>query len=247
MNKSANAIDGGTAARAGAPASGKAAVRRLERWCDRAWIKFGCAIAALMSVAILATWNVWDTELKVTAAIAVLLPLHVVEEWVFPGGFHYQYNTMYKSDRLDRFPMCRLSDMATNLLITFLYAALARASAATGTVSTGIVLGTFGFCIVEVIVHTMIGIKMYRKFKPAGKTTIYGPGSITAYFGFGVLGAILAWCMLDRVPVLMDWVVCLGILFYIGGFSILIVENALNKRCDEFVFPSAGYYERFLK
>lgn len=218
----------------------------LDRWCDRAWIKFGCLIAGAMAILILANWTTWSTELKVTAAIAVLLPLHVVEEWVFPGGFHYQYNSMYKSDRPDRYPMCRLSDMATNLLITFLYVVLTLAYAATGTVTTGIIMGTLAFCYIEVIVHTAIGIKMYRRFKEQGKTTIYGPGSITAYYGFGVLGVISTWCMIGRTPEIIDWVICLGILAFIGVLSILIVENTLNKACDKFVFPSAGYYERFL-
>ena len=60
----------------------------------------------------------WSMDLTVTAAISVLIPLHVVEEWVFPGGFHYHYNTVMKSKQLDRYPMSRLTDMLTNFIKT---------------------------------------------------------------------------------------------------------------------------------
>ena len=59
-------------------------------------------------------------DLIVIAAISVLIPLHVIEEWVFPGGFHYHYNTVMKSKQLDRYPMSRLTDMLTNFIATIL-------------------------------------------------------------------------------------------------------------------------------
>ena len=61
-----------------------------------------------------------------------------------------------------------------------------------GEVPLGITIGTIGFCALEVVIHTMFGIQMYQRFHAKGKQTIYGPGSITAYFGFGVFGIILA-------------------------------------------------------
>ena len=39
----------------------------------------------------------------------------------------------------------------------------------------------------------------YFHFKKEGKTTIYGPGSITAYLGFGVFGSILVYSLIDRI------------------------------------------------
>jgi len=47
-------------------------------WCDRAWIMFGCCITAFMTILILINWTIWPDELKVTAAIAALIPIHVV-------------------------------------------------------------------------------------------------------------------------------------------------------------------------
>lgn len=50
---------------------------------------------------ILLNWESWSTELKIVASVAALMPVHVIEEWVFPGGFHYQYNSLFRSTKLD--------------------------------------------------------------------------------------------------------------------------------------------------
>ena len=43
----------------------------------------------------------------------------------FLGGFNYQYNLyIYSSEQPDRYPMCRLSDMFTNLEGTYMYIGL---------------------------------------------------------------------------------------------------------------------------
>lgn len=112
-------------------------------WCDRAWIIFGCYITALMTVLILWNWEAWPVDLKLIAAVAALIPIHVVEEWVFPGGFHYQYNTvLYRSEQPERYPMCRLSDMYTNLVATFFFMALTFYGMANGNyVKTGVLMG----------------------------------------------------------------------------------------------------------
>ena len=72
----------------------------LNWWCDRAWIKFGCWISAFMTILILLFWKKWSTKLKIMSSIAALIPIHVLEEWVFPGGFNYQYNLfLFKSEQ----------------------------------------------------------------------------------------------------------------------------------------------------
>lgn len=219
----------------------------LNWWCDRAWIKFGCLITAIMVGLMLWQWNNWGTDLKVICLVAALIPMHVVEEWVFPGGFHYQYNVgLYKSEKPNYYPMCRLSDMYTNLIATFLYMALTFVSMANGNhVNPGMLMGTIAFSALELFMHTMMGIKMYIKFKAKGKTTIYGPGSLTAYFGFGVLGIISLYCLNGVAVTGSDWAICIGILLFIGVVCILIPENIIKKNDTPYFFKSAGYFERF--
>lgn len=220
----------------------------MNWWCDRAWIMFGNCITAVMTVLILINWQNWSDELKVIAGVAALIPIHVIEEWVFPGGFHFQYNTfLYKSDQPDRYPMCRKSDMITNLEATFLYMVLTLICVIKGEVNTGMIMGTIGFCALEVFLHTLFGSLAYFRYKSKGKTTIYGPGSITAYLGFGVFGVIMCHAMQGRTITTNDWIICVIILSIIAFCCILIPENLIKKKDNGFFFKSNGYFDRFLK
>lgn len=221
----------------------------LDWWCDRAWILFGCWIAAFMTALILINWRNWSTELKVIAAIAALIPVHVIEEWVFPGGFHFQYNTfLYHSSQPDRYPMSRKTDMITNLGATFMYAAITLICVLNGgEVSAGVLMGTVGFCVLEVAIHTVFGTLAYFKYRKNGKTTVYGPGSITAYLGFGVFGVILCYGMRGRTIAAHDWLICGIILAMIAFVWILIPENLIKKKDNQYFFATNGYYDRYLK
>lgn len=220
----------------------------MNWWCDRAWIMFGNYITAFMTILILINWQKWPDELKVIAGIAALVPIHVIEEWVFPGGFHFQYNTfMYKSEQPDRYPMCRKSDMITNLGATALYMVLTLICVIKGEVHTGMIMGTIGFCALEVFLHTLFGSIALFRYKNKGKTTIYGPGSITAYLGFGVFGVIMFYAMQGRTITTNDWIVCIIILAIIAFGCILIPENLIKKKDNEYYFKSNGYYDRYLK
>lgn len=220
----------------------------MDWWCDRAWIYVSCVLSAAMFCWMLVCWNEWSTALKVLASIAVLIPVHVVEEWVFPGGFHYQYNIgLYKSDAPDRYPMCRLTDMITNLGATLMYIGFVIYCVCnSGEVPNGLILGTVGFCALEMILHTFFGIKMYFRFRSAGKKTIYGPGSITAYWCFVPLGVIGWHCIADSIFTSTDWWVAGGVLAAIGCVWILGAELLFRRRDTAYYFLTAGYYERFL-
>ena len=174
------------------------------------------------------------------------MPIHVVEEWVFPGGFHYQYNTLMHSDRLDRYPMCRLSDMITNLGVTALFMGMTVVFAVLKSVPAGVVVAALIFSLFEVISHSLAGYKMYKQFQSKGKTTIYGPGSVTAYWGFGVLAVLSVQCLLTMDVTWLSWVI--GVAMLAGGVILFIVipENAIKSMESPYYFESAGYYERFL-
>lgn len=220
----------------------------LNWWCDRAWIKFGCCITAFVTIMILMNWKTWSLELKCIAALTALIPIHVVEEWIFPGGFNFQYNTfLYKSDRPDRYPMNRASDMITVLGTTFMYLILTIIFAINrGEVSTGVMMSGIAFSLLETTFHTYCGIRAYFKYKKKGKTTIYGPGSITAYMGFAILGSIMFYTLQGKTIETADWFICMIILGGIGALC-LIPEIIFKSKDSKYYFETNGYYDRFLK
>ena len=221
---------------------------RFNNWCKTAWLKCGLLISALMIVLILVNWNSWSTALKCIAAIAALVPIHATEEWIFPGGFAYQYNLfLNKSDFPNAYPMNRASDMITVLGTTIMFALLVLFFVVTGTpVPCGALLGATGFSALEVSVHTYFGIRTYGKFKSKGKTTIYGTGSMSAYTGFLPLGCIMVWQIAAQGLSTADIGWCVAVL---GIISVLVFvpEAKFKDTNSPYAYSNSGYYERFLK
>ena len=220
---------------------------RLNKWCDRQWIKFGCVVTGIVYLAVLWMWNDWSNAVKLLLATGALIPIHVIEEWVFPGGFHYQYNIMNGSDQPDRYPMCRLSDMITNLYGTFGFIIMGIVCLTLGHVYNGCLIAALIVCVLECIIHTLFGMRMYLRFKPKGKTTIYGPGSITTYLGFFPLGVLFVYELLQTQISGTDWVMgaVLAVVMLVGG--IVLPENLLKKKDNAYRFSNNGYFDQFCK
>jgi len=214
----------------------------LNTWCKKIWLYVLYAIGVVMTILLIKNWTNWTFELKFVVINTIILPLHVFEEWQFPAGFHYQYNLTYNSRYPDRYPMNRLTDMITNFfgeLFTLLLLVIG--------VNKGIVLALTIFCFLEVCIHTMFGIKMHHRFKEKGKKSIYGPGSLTAYAGFGISGVFAFFWLIKNGVRLGDYGIATLVLFVMLVGMILIPENLLKKEDNEYSFPSAGYFEKFLK
>lgn len=220
----------------------------FDHWCKTAWLKFSLLISALMLILMLINWNSWSPALKCIAAIAALIPIHATEEWLFPGGFAYQYNLfLNKSEYPNAYPMNRASDMITVLGTTIMYALIVLFFAATGyAVPVGVLLGATCFSALEVSVHTYFGIRAYLKFKEQGKTTIYGTGSMTAYSGFLVLGIIMIWQIVSLGLSLSDIGWCVAVLG-ITSILVFVPEAKFKDKNSPYAYQNCGYYERFLK
>lgn len=219
----------------------------FNQWCKTAWLKVSLVISGIMLVLMLINWTNWSTALKCVAVITALVPVHATEEWIFPGGFAYQYNLfLNKSEYPTCYPMNRASDMITVLGTTIMYGLLTIYFAITAAdVPSGILLGATCFSALEVSVHTFFGIKAYFRFRDKGKTTIYGTGSMTAYTGFLVLGIIMLRQIILMGLSVSDIVLCIVIL---GITSILcfVPEAVFKDKNSPYAYSSAGYYDRYL-
>lgn len=84
------------------------------------WLKIWIPILFAMGIGILlyliTNWTTLDSGSRFVAIIYVMLPFHCLEEWRFPGGFHYNYNMLRRSRKPDRYPMNQFSDMLTIML-----------------------------------------------------------------------------------------------------------------------------------
>lgn len=85
----------------------------MQGWLS-IWLYVMAAIGIILGVLVWKNKKKWSPiNILCTLAIIVLV-LHVIEEWVLPGGLHYSYNIAHGSTLLSRYPMNRLTDMITN-------------------------------------------------------------------------------------------------------------------------------------
>lgn len=147
------------------------------------WLSMWLYLMILVSGVVLGVtacrWQAWGLQQKLFAFATALLPLHILEEWHLPGGFHTMYNLMANSSSPDRYPMNRMSDMLTNLIgVVFGCVVLC-----VGVNPFFCVMQLF-LCCAEIFGHFSGGVFLYKKFKSKGKRTLYSPGMATTVFGY---------------------------------------------------------------
>lgn len=211
-------------------------------WCDRHWLIAECSIALVMLLMLMVKWDAWEAANRFCCTLPIFIAIHVIEEWRMPGGFHYQYNLCRGSDAPDRYPLNEQSDMFINLGATLLYSVLAFCP-----VNNGLIAMTVFFGLAESVIHTVFGLRMKRRFGAKGKRTVYGPGSATAYLYFATVG-VCGLMYLGRTGLtasdLAVLAVCIGVTI---GALVLGVQRLLADPMSEYVYPSAGYFQRFTR
>ncbi|MEA4969811.1 MAG: HXXEE domain-containing protein [Candidatus Pelethousia sp.] len=229
-------------------------VKRLDKWCDNLWIYFMCVVGAATAVYLILNWGELPLGAKAGAFGAIIMPLHVIEEWKLPGGLHYFYNVLLGpkeegSKYLDRYPMSRMTDMLTNIgmqLFPLLFLVLSLTAGLSNEMAVCIML----FSFIEVVAHTLAGTICLFWFRKAGKRTIYNPGLGTSYLLFLPAGIYLA----VEMPQLTggNWtggLVALAITMIccVPLPEALLKKWVLKQDDNAFAFISPKYFAKFIK
>lgn len=215
----------------------------LQGWLS-IWLYVMAGIAVVLGVLIWKNRNKWS-KINILCALAIIvLVLHVLEEWVLPGGLHYSYNLSHGSTVLSRYPMNRLTDMITNF---------------GGVVLGCIVLKFWGFrkpagiavmlfSLFEVVIHVSIGIQDMKIFGQYGMNTLYSPGLVTALFGFLPIAIALAIELFKKKgerPKFKQWVMAVAALVCLCFLLINLPEKLLGSKDTPYAFKNRGYYEQY--
>lgn len=182
------------------------------------------------------------SKLNIICTLGVIvLVLHVLEEWVIPGGLHYLYNITGQSQNLSGYPMSRLTDMLTNfggIILGFI-------AFKSGGFKKPTAIVVLFISIMEVVVHISISFNSYFIFHEYGQTTLYAPGLITALMGFLPISIILIKMLLKDKPNRKQAITGL-----IGAIAVCLIcidvpEKILAKEDNNYYFTNRGYYEQF--
>ncbi len=210
-------------------------------WLDL-WLYPMIALGGVIVGMIICNWQAWGLQQKIFAAATALLPLHVLEEWYFPGGFHTMYNLMANSTLPDRYPMNRMSDMWTNLIgVIFGCVVLAVG------VSPFFCVMQLFLCCAEVFGHFSGGVFLYKKFKNRGKRTLYSPGMATTVLGYvPVAVGIVASFFTEAAPTLAEFALALVCGVVLGGVSLNLPEKLLKNENTPYGYTwGDGYLTKY--
>ena len=219
-------------------------IRLTKGWLS-CWLYVITGMAGVILGLTAANWNTWDIQTRIYALSAVLLPLHVLEEWHFPGGFHTMYNLMdgTSPEEADRYPMNQLSDMWTNFIgVVFSCIVLA-----VGVRPFFLIMELF-ICVAEIFGHTSGGIFLLKKFRNKGKRTIYSPGFATMLFGYVPIAiAIVVSFFTEKAPTLADVILAIPCSMALGYLSLPFAEKVCRDRNTPYGYTwGDGYLSRFL-
>lgn len=218
----------------------------IQGWLS-IWLYVMAGIAVFLGVLVYKNRKKWDgINILCTLAVIVLV-LHVIEEWVLPGGLHYSYNIGHNSEMLSRYPMNRLTDMITNFGGVLLGCIVLKFWGFRKPAGIAVML----FSLFEVFIHIKIGINDMQIFGQYGMNTLYSPGLITSLFGFlPVAIGLFRELYLKKGenvkrPTILQHIMAVAAMF---GFCFLLInlpEMVLGREDSPYEFTNRGYYERF--
>lgn len=215
----------------------------INAWLS-VWLYVMAAIAVFLGTQIYKNRKTWDKiNILCTLAIIVLV-LHVLEEWVFPGGLHYSYNIDHGSTVLSRYPMNRLTDMITNFGGVILGCVVLKFWGFRKPAGIAVML----FSAFEVVIHVVIGITSMKTFAQYGMNTLYSPGLVTSLFGFLPIVVGLAKELFfgkEKRPSVRQWVAAVVVMFGFCFLLINLLEMVLGDENSPYAFTDRGYYEQF--
>ncbi len=214
----------------------------INAWLS-VWLYVMVGIGIILAIKVWKNRKTWD-KINILCTLAVIvLVLHVIEEWVFPGGLHYSYNISHGSTDLSRYPMNRLTDMITNF---------------GGVVLGCIVLKFWGFrkpagiavmlfSAFEVVIHIVIGINSLNTFGKYGMQILYSPGLVTSLFGFLpiTIGLAIHLFKKENRANVKQWLVAVVAMFGLCFLLINLPEMVLGDKDSPYAFTDRGYYEQF--
>lgn len=207
------------------------------------WLYVMAGIGIYLSVVVWKNRRSWDNINILCTLAVIVLVLHVLEEWVLPGGLHYSYNIDHGSAILSRYPMNRLTDMITNFGGVLLGCIVLKFWGFRKPAGIAVMLFS-GF---EVVIHIVIGITSLRTFGVYGMNTLYSPGLVTSLFGFLPITIGLACYLFQKKnrATIKQWILAVAVMF---GFCLLLInlpEMLLGDENSPYAFTDRGYYEQY--
>ena len=197
------------------------------------------------SFSLIIGWSEMEIYIRLAYILFIGMCLHQLEEYRWPGGFVWGYNTIQKSDKPDRYPGNRLSASLIDVVSLILGGYFLFWNC------TAVVSAVFAmFALIEVVVHIGFGSIMLKKFRSKGKETIYFPGNATSWFIFAPFGAATLYELItNNLLIAMGWIQSILYLILFLLFIVLLPQKLFKNPNTHYAYktkPIEGYFKKFM-
>jgi hypothetical protein len=220
--------------------------RAIAAWL-KIWLFVFAALGATLVVVLIAYWDQYSWITRLTLMSIITIILHVWEEERIPGGFLYMFNTLQKSPKPDRYPMNEFVAMIVDYSVVIVFIAILIFSG--GSEWFGITIALF--CLLEVTIHSALGLSLKKKYHSKGKRTIYTPGTATAIFGFLPIAVGMFYYLVSNDLVTgKDWLIGIGVAIAVFGITVKGFEEIFKDENAPYISSEKhgiGYFRKFLK
>ncbi|MCQ4638609.1 HXXEE domain-containing protein [Anaerovorax odorimutans] len=215
----------------------------LDKWVDHNWLYANFILGVIMFVLLIWQWNVWEVPQRLICILAILVPIHNFEEYLFPGGFYFMNNIVGGSDDPLLYPQNKFMTIITNNgaeLLLVIYTLLAPQF------ETAVVIVAMAFGYLETIVHIIFGAAIWRRYKDIDKKSIYAPGLFTCITVLTGLSTISLKWLSTQTLATTDIVIGIVFLLIILIGLLLIPLAVFSKlRQERFRLEGLGYFEKY--
>lgn len=217
----------------------------FQKWCDHMWLYFNYFLGVVMSVALIVNWEVWDVPQKLVCLLAIVVPAHNFEEYMYPGGFFFMNNLGSFSKDPMLYPQNTITTTITNTGAEVLLVVLTLLTPQIG-LPVVVAVAIFGFA--ETLIHVTYGIMMKNRYRSTGKKSIYAPGLFTCLVLFVQLSSFSVHWLIQQGPSASDIWLGIGIVaVIIIGFIAIPFGVAFRFHSEKYAMHDLGYFERYEK
>lgn len=199
------------------------------------WLYLAFALSGAVGFFLYARKKTINTYQLISGLSLLCVPLHMFEERVFPGGFHYIVSIISGGGQTQTNVM--LMNVAALVILTALFIRKGDTPWFAGVMSF---LG-----IMECVSHTIAAVNSYNLFHEVGLSFPYSPGYFVCIFLFLPL-SIWVFCAIRKAKDFkwnkMKWTLLW--LIVICVFTLALPNRLLHGIGEP--FPNFGFYEQFL-
>ena len=221
-------------------------------WILAAWLFISAGIAGGAAFYVVSKWKTLPMPRRICGVFVVILVFHMAEEYIYPGGFQYIFNTMYNSANPAAYPLNELSCMVTNFVAVLFFAFVLWKWGERVWVTLTIAI----FGIAQLAVHSVLGFASFGLFAQAGQALPYSPGLFNSAF---LLLPLSVYCFVHlakskslsmkhaRASLKEIGIAIVTVIVIVAGLIMLPMQALGNDPDTVFTFDSNGYYDRFLE